>query len=119
MKKVADRLVAYAERDVERKRAAFFATLAELRHRVDPRVIASETADRTFARAEGLFDDAKITVKQRPLAAGGAGIALLSLIGLAWWRRRENTVETDVDDDETVETMVRFDSDPPLPSEAQ
>lgn len=85
MKREADLLVGQAERNARVARARLLATLAEIRHRIDPRVIAAETAEGALARANHLLDDAKTAIKDRPAITAASGVAFAAAVGLRFW----------------------------------
>jgi ElaB/YqjD/DUF883 family membrane-anchored ribosome-binding protein len=79
VKHAASRQVESAEASAAAARADVLATLMEIRHRIDPRVIVAETAERGVAKANRLLDEAQATVRDRPwLVAVGA-----TLFGIA------------------------------------
>lgn len=79
-----------AQSDVEVARAEILATLEEIRHRLDPRTIVAETAERGFARATAALDDAQVGLRSRPwLVALGA-----TLFGIALAARARLQAET-------------------------
>jgi hypothetical protein len=91
LKNEADLLVSYAEREAVRSRTQFMATLAEIRRRTDPRVIATEAAEKMMGRANHMVETTTTAVRARPtLALGGLAVFLVAL-GLRFWltRRKE------------------------------
>jgi hypothetical protein len=85
VKNEADLLVKYAERESVRSRARFMATLAEIRHRADPRVIAAEAAENLLGRANHLLDTTTTTVRSRPALSLGGLAAFVIAVGLRVW----------------------------------
>lgn len=85
MKNEADLLVKYAEREATRSRAQFLATLAEIRHRADPRVIAAEAAENLLGRANHLLDTTTSSVRSRPALSLGGLAAFAIAVGLRVW----------------------------------
>jgi hypothetical protein len=96
VKNDADLLVVQAQLEAVRSRAQFLATLAEIRYRIDPRVIAAESFDSALDRAADLIDTTKTSVRSRPLVWLGALATFLVLIGLRSWLPKAK-----VDSDET------------------
>jgi hypothetical protein len=79
VKRAAGRQLESAEAASAAARAAVLVTLQQIRHRLDPRVIVAETAERGVAKANQLLDDAQASVRARPwLIAVGA-----TLFGIA------------------------------------
>lgn len=91
MKDEADTLVKHAEREAERSRLQFFATFAELRRRIDPRVIAAEAAENMVGRANHLLDDTKASARNHPGVAAGGAAAFVLAVGLRLWLAKANT----------------------------
>jgi hypothetical protein len=91
VKNEADLLVSYAEREVVRSRTQFIATLAEIRRRTDPRVIATEAAENMMGRASHLIDATATAVRARPTLTLGGLAAFMMALGLRIWlaRRKE------------------------------
>ncbi|CAN5294003.1 hypothetical protein BH09PSE3_BH09PSE3_07780 [soil metagenome] len=85
MKSEADLLVKYAEREAVRSRAQFLSTIAEIRYRIDPRVIAAEAAENMLGRANQLLSDTTTSVKNRPLLSFGSLAAFAVAVGLRIW----------------------------------
>jgi hypothetical protein len=88
VKNEADLLVSYAEREAARSRAQFMATLAEIRHRTDPRVIAAEAAENLYGRANQLLDTTTTAARARPALSLGGLAAFLFAVGLRMWLSR-------------------------------
>ncbi len=80
MKQQLDRRSERAREEAEAARARIMATLAEIRHRIDPRTVATETAQGVLDRVNHVLSEASSTAKSKPwlLAIGAtlAGIAL-------------------------------------------
>jgi hypothetical protein len=85
MKNQADLLVKHAERESKRARASFLATLAEIRHRTDPRVIAAELAEDVVGRANQMLDDTTTSIRKRPALPLGGLAAFAIAVGLRLW----------------------------------
>ncbi len=80
MKQAIDRHLSVALAEAQAARSRFRATVDELRNRLDPRTIASETVSDAVAGASHLLAEATTAAKARPwligLAATIAGIAM-------------------------------------------
>jgi hypothetical protein len=85
VKNEADLLVKYAEREAVRSRAQFTETLAEIRRRTDPRVIAAEAVENLLGRANHLLDTATTTVRNSPALSLGGLAAFVIAVGLRVW----------------------------------
>ncbi|MBA3895657.1 MAG: hypothetical protein H0X36_00645 [Sphingomonadaceae bacterium] len=95
MKDQADLLVARAEGRAQRSRAKLLSTLAEIRHRLNPRVVATEAAESVADRAGRLVHDAGEAAKDRPVTAGAGAFALAAAVGLGvWMKLRPHDEET-------------------------
>lgn len=82
MKGAFDRSVEVARIEATERRAQVLATIAEVRHRLDPKTIVAETAGAAFARVSSLIGDATAGATSRPwLLAVGATLfgVILSL----------------------------------------
>jgi hypothetical protein len=91
MKNEADLLVKYTEREAVRARAQFMGTLAELRQRIDPRVIAAEAAENLVGRANHLLADTTTSVRTRPVLSFAGVAAFAVAVGLRIWLSRAKT----------------------------
>lgn len=95
VKRAANRQLESAEAQAAVARADVLATLTEIRHRIDPRVIVAETAERGVAKVNGLLDDAQGAVRRRPwLVAVGA-----TLFGIAVAARARLLAESEAVDE--------------------
>jgi phage terminase small subunit len=100
VKRAATRQVESAEANAAAARADVLATLQEIRHRIDPRVIVAETAERSLTRVNDVLDGAQATVKTHPwLVLLGA-----SLLGLAVAARARLLAESDEPDETEPQT---------------
>ena len=81
MKQVIDRRVLSAKAEVTAKRAEIGAIIGELRHRLDPRVIAAETASDVKDKVSGAITTATTAAKERPWLLAGA--SALIAVGVA------------------------------------
>lgn len=90
MKRAADLLIAHEKRSVEKARTELFATLTEIRHRLDPRVIAAETAENIAGRASQLVDSARTTVGEHKVASTGGVLAFVIAVALRIWISRKS-----------------------------
>lgn len=100
VKRAATRQVESAEANAAVARANVLATLQQIRHRIDPRVIVAETAERGTAKVTGLLDDAQAGLRARPwLVALGA-----VLVGIAAAARARLLAETDDENETEPET---------------
>ena len=72
MKRVIDRRVLSAQAEVTAKRAEIVATIGELRHRLDPRVIAAETASDVKGQVSLAIRSASTAAKAQPWLLVGA-----------------------------------------------
>jgi len=101
VKRAATRQVESAEANAAVARADVLATLQEIRHRIDPRVVVAETAERGLTRVNGLLDGASATVKSRPwLVMAGAtlfGIAIAARARLRAEREENDETEHETD----------------------
>jgi hypothetical protein len=88
VKNEADLLVRYSERESKRARASFMATLAEIRHRADPRVMAAEAAEDLLGRANQMLDNTTASIRNRPALATGGMAAFVIAVGLRFWLAR-------------------------------
>lgn len=88
MKNEAELLVKYAEREVVRSRGQLMATIAEIRHRIDPRVMAAETADKIVGRASDALSATTSSVKSHPVLSLGGVAAFVGALGLRTWLAR-------------------------------
>lgn len=77
-----------AEREVMRSRARLMTTLAEIRDRMDPRIIATDTASNVLNRANQLVDKTTTSISERPALALGGMAAALAVFGLKRWLAR-------------------------------
>jgi hypothetical protein len=97
VKRAAGRQLESAEANAAAARADVLATLHEIRHRIDPRVIVAETAEHGVAKVSAMLDDVQSTVRARPwLVAVGA-----TLFGIAVAARARLLAESE-EIDETV-----------------
>lgn len=79
MKQQFDRRSENARRNAADARARIIATLGEIRHRIDPRTVAAETANGMIDRVHHLLGEASSTAKSKPwFVAVGA-----TLVGIA------------------------------------
>lgn len=75
MKALFDRRSDAARARADEARAKVIATIGEVRHRLDPRTVASETAAAALDRVNRLVGDATEAAKARPwLLAAGASL---------------------------------------------
>jgi ElaB/YqjD/DUF883 family membrane-anchored ribosome-binding protein len=89
MKQQLDRRSERARLEAEAARARIIATLSEIRRRIDPRTIASETAHDLLDRVNNQLGQASSAAKSRPwLVAVGA-----TLVGVALTYRARMTAE--------------------------
>lgn len=98
MKGAFDRRVAAARLEATEKRAQVLATIAEVRHRLDPKTVIAETASEAFDRVNRVLRDATVGATSRPwlLAAGATlfGIAISLRAHLAKAEQDEETEAT-------------------------
>ena len=66
MKRVIDRRVLSAQAEVTARRAEIVAIIGDLRHRLDPRVIAAETASDVKEQVSRTIDAVGSTAKAQP-----------------------------------------------------
>lgn len=97
MRKVVDRVVLNAERDAKAARARLMGTTTELRHRLDPRVLAAEGAESLADRAQALVHAAGTTAKARPYASAGGLAAFVAAVGFRYWIGRRKTASEATD----------------------
>ena len=71
-----------AAREAQRRRANIDASVAELQHRLDPRLLARQARDTVQDRSRELALSARRTARRRPLAVS-AGVAAVLLL-IAW-----------------------------------
>ena len=79
MKRQIDRRVLTAADEARIARARVMATLDRLRHRVDPRVMAAETAEQALDGATSWIAEATTSAKSRPWLLG----IVATVIGIA------------------------------------
>ena len=72
MKRVIDRRVLSAKAEVTAKRAEIVAIIGELRYRLDPRVIAAETASDVKGQVSRAISSAGTAAKAQPWLVVGA-----------------------------------------------
>jgi hypothetical protein len=91
LKNKSEQAVSDAERESHRSRTQVMATLAEIRRRTNPRIVATETADDLLNRANQLLQTTTTTIRTRPVLALSGFAAFMIAIGLRFWlaRRKE------------------------------
>lgn len=95
MKQEADLIVARAETRAAAARAAVLSTLAEIRHRLSPKTVATGIAERAADRAGALAQSAGDTVKARPVASSAGALAVAGIVALGvWLKGRGESEET-------------------------
>lgn len=98
MRKIVDRAVLNAEREAKAARFRLTATTAELRHRLDPRVLAAHGFEAITDRAQALVSETGATAKARPYLSAGGFAAFIAAVGFRYWigRRKSGDKATDV-----------------------
>lgn len=96
VKRAATCQIESAEANAASARADVLSTLQEIRHRIDPRVIVAETAERNLTRLSTLLGGAQATVRARPWLI----LTSATLIGIAIAARARLLAESE-DDEET------------------
>jgi len=82
MKTVIDRRVVAATEEARLARARLLATVDELRHRLDPRVVASDTFDHALSSATRFIVQTTAAARSRPLLLGLGATAAGLLIAV-------------------------------------
>lgn len=94
IKRAAGRQLENAEASAAAARAEVLATLQQIRHRIDPRIVVAETAERGVARVNHLLETAQGAMKRKPwLVAVGATLFGIAVAARA--RVHAETRETD------------------------
>lgn len=91
-------LVARAQAEADAARARLNGTIALLKHRLDPRVVAAETAENMADRAHRFVSNGTHAVASRPALSATTVAAFLAAVGLRWWiarSRRDDEPETE------------------------
>jgi len=80
MKSLLDRRILVARSEAQSARAQLLSTVNELRRRLDPRVVASETVEHAVGSATRLLNEAATAARSRPwmlgLGATAAGLLM-------------------------------------------
>jgi ElaB/YqjD/DUF883 family membrane-anchored ribosome-binding protein len=92
VKDLVDRRIVAAKAEAKAARAKLMATLGEVRHRLDPRVVASETVDSAVSSAANMLDNATTAVRSRPWMLG-LGATAAGLMIAARSRRKDDETE--------------------------
>lgn len=77
---MAEKSMTEIEQSLERDRQALAQALVALRHRLDPATLIAEGKEALMSRASPLVSRVDSTVREHPLAAAAAGVALAALI---------------------------------------